>query len=387
MLRRTLACAGAAAAVIGGLATAAQAAGPPLPTAANGKPVTLVAGGLTTPTSFAFGGGAIFEGDGGSLPTSPGGVYLIKNGTATRLNGSPSFVSGLVWRNGTLYVAAGTLGPKGATFQILAWSGWNGSQFTKQKAIYTASKKFQGFNGLAFGPDGRLYFGVDSGLLNGNDHGPASLSPYLYDILSMNANGKGLKVYAKGMRQPWQLTFAKGDSRPFVTDFGQDCTGKNPCSASSKPPSVPDFVLHVKAGDNYGFPKCNWTKGSHCAGFTKPFKRFAPHTDVGGIVAVGSTLYIGEFGFDQPAHKPQVVTMSTSGGKVKPFLTGTPVPIIGLGASGGYLYVGASGQTAGTGFVYRVQLTRASSTRSHAKTPSRSTTRSRSTTTAPSFTG
>jgi hypothetical protein len=384
-----LTCAGAVAAVAGAVATTAHAAGPPLPKASNGKPVTFVAGGLTTPTSFAFGGGAIFEGDGGNLPSSPGGVYLIKNGTGTRLTGSPSFVSGLAWRNGTLYVASGNLGPSGAAFQILAWSKWNGSEFAQQKAIYTAPKNFEGFNGLAFGPDGRLYVGVDVGLLNQNDHGPAK-TPFVYDLLSMKTNGKGLKVYAKGMRQPWQLTFAKGDRNPFVTNFGQDCTGKNPCPDNAKPPAVPDFILHVKAGDNYGFPKCNWTKSSHCKGFTKPFKRFAPHSDVGGITAVGGTLYIGEFGFDQPAHKPQVVTMSVSGGKVKPFLTGSPVPIIGIGASGGFLYVGAAGNTAGQGFVYRVQLTRASTTTKHStkhRSKSRSSTRSRSRTTTPSFTG
>jgi len=385
MLRRALTCVGAVAAAAGALAASAQAAGPPLPKAANGKPVTFVAGGLSTPTSFAFGGGAIFVGDGGSESDSPGGVYVIKNGTATRLNGSPSFVSGLAWRKGTLYVAAANFGPSGASFQILAWSGWNGTEFAHQKAIYTAPKNFQGFNGLAFGHDGRLYIGADVGFLNGNDHGPAK-TPFVYDVLSMNANGKGLKVFARGMRQPWQLTFAAGDNRPFVTDFGQDCTGKNPCSQNSKPPAVPDFVLHVKAGDNYGFPKCNWTKGSKCAGFTKPFKQFAPHTDVGGITAVGKTLYIGEFGFDQPAHKPQVVTMSVNGGKVRPFLTGTPVPIIAVGASSGFLYVGAAGQSAGQGFVYRVQLTRASSRTNRSSTRNRSTSRNRSTT-APSFTG
>src|SRR5947209_4071455 len=245
MIRRALTSAAAVAAATGALATAAQAAGPPLPKAANGKPVTLVAGGVTTPTSFAFGGGAIFEGDGGSPPDSPGGVYLIKNGTATRLSGSPTFVSGLAWRNGTLYVAAGNLGPTGATFQILAWSGWNGTTFTKQQAIYTGPKNFQGFNGLAFGPDGRLYIGVDVGLLNNNDHGPAK-TPFVYDIISMNIQGKALKVYARGIRQPWQLAFAPGDSRPFVTDFGRDCTGPNPCPDNAKPPAVPDFVLHVK---------------------------------------------------------------------------------------------------------------------------------------------
>jgi glucose/arabinose dehydrogenase len=375
-----LTCAGAVAAATGVLATAAQAAGPPLPKSANGKPVQLVAGGLTTPTSFAFGSGVVFEGDGGSLPTSPGGVYAIKNHTATKLSGSPAFVSGLVWRKGTLYVAGGFLTNTGATFKLLAWSGWNGTAFTKQKTIYTAPKKFDGFNGLAIGPDGRLYVGVDVGLLTRNDHGPAK-TPYVYDILSLNTNGKGLQVYARGMRQPWQLAFASGDSRPFVTDFGQDCTGKNPCPDNAKPPAVPDFVLHVKKGDNYGFPKCNWAKGSKCSGFTKPFQSFAPHTDNGGIAIVGKTIYLGQFGFDQPAHKPQVVTMSTSGGKVTPFLTGSPVPILAIGASGGFLYVGAGAESPGQGFVYRVQLTSASN--KPAPTPATPTTPS----TGPAFTG
>jgi len=61
-------------------------------------------------------------------------------------------------------VAAGFLTAKAATVKLLAWSGWNGTKFTRQKAIYTAPKGVQGFNGLAFGPDGRLYVGVDLGL-------------------------------------------------------------------------------------------------------------------------------------------------------------------------------------------------------------------------------
>jgi glucose/arabinose dehydrogenase len=358
-IRRVLTCAGAVFAATGALDTAAQAAsGPPLPKAANGKPVTLVAAGLTTPTSFAFGGGTVFEGDGGSLPASPGGVYALKAGTATKVSGSPTFVSGLVWRKGTLYIAGAVFGAKGAIVSHLyAWSGWNGTKFGKQKVIYTAPKGFPGFNGITFGPDGRLYAGVDVSLSQQNDHGPATKkTPYVYDILSFTAAGKGLKVFATGMRQPWQLAFAKGDSSPFVTDLGQDCTGKNPCSSSAPAPNVPDFVLHVKKGSNFGFPQCNRTKGSKCKGFTQPFKLFPAHTDVGGIAIVGKTIYLGEFGFAAPARPAQVVTVSTKGGKVKPFLTGTPVPIIAIGASGGYLYVGAPGNNPGEGFVYRVHL-------------------------------
>ncbi len=184
-------------------------------------------------------------------------MFLLKKGTATKLAGSPAFVAGLAWSKGTLYVSGGTpTSATSATWQILAWSGWNGTKFTKQKAIYTAPKKFQGFNGVAIGPDGRLYVGVDVGLLDGNDHGPATKSPYLYDILSMDTHGKHFKVYATGIRQPWQLAFEKGSSAPFVSALGQDSGAKNP----------PDFVLKVGKGDNYGFPQCNRHEGKQVQG-------------------------------------------------------------------------------------------------------------------------
>ncbi len=47
-------------------ATASAAAGPPAPTGVHGAKVQLFASGLSTPTSFAFGGGNAFEGDGGT---------------------------------------------------------------------------------------------------------------------------------------------------------------------------------------------------------------------------------------------------------------------------------------------------------------------------------
>ena len=222
---------------------AAQAASgpPPPPKSPTGKTVTQVAigGGLATPTSFAFGAGQVFEGDGGPDNGPPaGGVFLLKNGTGVKLAGSPAFVSGLAWHKGALYVAGGTpTSATAATFTIQKWSGWNGTTFASQKAVYTAPKKFQGFNGIAFGPDGRLYVGVDVGLLNNNDHGPAK-SPYVYSILSMKADGSGLKVFATGIRQPWQMAFAPGSKNPLVSALGQDKGAKNP----------PDFILQGPSG-------------------------------------------------------------------------------------------------------------------------------------------
>jgi glucose/arabinose dehydrogenase len=328
-------------------AVAQAAAGPPPPTSTNGNSVQLVATGLKTPTSFAFGGGSVFEGDGGNSQGSAppnGAVYVLKGGTATELAHSPQFVAGLAWNDNALYVSGGYLTSSGAQFEIAKWSGWNGTSFAHRKAIWVAPKKLQGLNGIAFGPDGRLYAGVDVGLVNNNDHGPASLSPYLYDILSMQPNGHGLKVYATGIRQPWQFVFPKGATEPLVSDLGQDGAAVNP----------PDFLLKVAKGDNYGFPKCNWTAATAaaCKHATKPFKMFAPHTDIMGLAALGKTLYMTSF--TGPGGKGPggvVYSMPLKGGAYKPLVSGFVAPIVGLGLSGSWLYIGEL-----TGQVFRIKV-------------------------------
>ncbi len=345
MRGRTAALAVASVVTAGVVASTATAAGPPPPPkGVGGAKVQQVAAGLHTPTSFAFGAGNLFEGDGGSEsssgPPAGGGVYLLKGGAGTLIPGSPQFVAGLAWHRGALYVSGGSItGPTSAKWQIQKWTGWNGHTFTHRKAIYTAPKKFQGFNGLAFGADGRLYVGVDVGLLNGNDHGPAK-TPYVYDILSMKANGKGFKVFATGIRQPWQLAFPKGSSSPYVSDLGQDKGAKNP----------PDFVLRVKQGDNYGFPRCTWIVASKCKGFAKPFQKFGPHTDIMGMVIIGKRLYMTSFlGPKGKGPGGEVLSMPLSGGRAKAVVKGFVAPTVGLGSHGGSLYVGEL-----TGQVFKV---------------------------------
>jgi glucose/arabinose dehydrogenase len=317
-------------ALVGGLtAAAAGAASTGGPTTPSGKQAQVVAENVFTPTSFAWGDGQMFWSDGTPPAEAPvGGVYVLKGSEPTKIPGSPAFSFGVTFHKGKLYVS----GPA----SIAAWSGWNGTTFTKQKTIYTAPKGFPAFNGLAFGPDGRLYVGVDVGQTN--DHGPAT-APYQYDVLSMSASGKQVKVFARGMRQPWQLAFAKGSKHPFVTDLGQDKGAKNP----------PDFILALKQGQNYGFPKCNWTNASACRKFASPFETFAPHTDAMGLGILGKRLFISEFG-------GKVVSIPLSGGKPRPELKGFPTGsnTVGLGVHDGWVYVAsiATGPTS-LGTIYR----------------------------------
>ncbi len=341
MRGRTAAFVAASVVTAGVVASAASAAGPPPPPkGVGGAKVVQVAAGLKTPTSFAFGAGTLFEGDGGAETSKVpnGGVFAIKGGAATAVPNSPQFVAGLAWHGGALYVSGGTLTPQHtAKWQLLKWSGWNGKTFTKRQVVYTAPKKLDGLNGIAFGADGRLYVGVDVGLTDGNDHGPAK-TPFVYDILSIKPNGKGLKVFATGMRQPWQLAFPKGSSSPFVSVLGQDKGAKKP----------PDFVLRVKQGDNYGFPSCNWTVASKCAGFTKPFKQFGPHTDIMGMAIIGKRLYMTSF-LGTTGKAGEVFSMPLSGGPLKTVVKGFVAPTVGLGVHGGSLYVGEL-----TGQVFKV---------------------------------
>jgi glucose/arabinose dehydrogenase len=320
---------------------------PPPPVAHNGHHLQLVASGLKTPTSFAIGGGHVFAGDGGNSEGSAppnGGLYVLKGGAAVHVPSPYKFVAGVAWHNHALYVSGGVLTAHGPSWRLMKFKGWTGTKFTTRRLLYTAPKKFDGFNGLGFGANGRLYVGVDVGLTDGNDHGPRGTSPHVYQILSFNSHGKNLQVFARGIRQPWQMAFPKGSSSPYVTDLGQDgpASVKNP----------PDFILRVRAGDDFGFPKCNHTVPANCAGYAKPFRRFGPHTDLMGIGLRKSRLYLTSFlGRHAAGPGGEVFSLSTHGGALKPLITGFVAPTVGLLVHGDHLYVGEL-----TGQVFRLKL-------------------------------
>ena len=312
----------AATLAIASLAVPAAAVRAAVPTPVNGGPVTVLGKGLPSPTAFAFAGTLVFASAGGKLigpgATSGGGVYIVRGGRAVRIKGMPA-AFGLAWRRNTLYVAAGR--------QLTAWSGWNGRTFARSQVLYTGPARFTGFNGLAFGPDGRLYAGVYAGALDWQ----RATTPYANDVLSFKPDGSGLRVVATGIRQPWQLAFVPGTGAPYVTDLGQDFHAVDP----------PDFLFSVHQGDHYGFPACNWTPETDaaCAQSTRPFTSFPPHTSPMGIAAVGGSLFIALYG------QRTVVRLATPDASPVPVLTAFPGRPIALGAHAGRLYVGdSSGQ-------------------------------------------
>jgi glucose/arabinose dehydrogenase len=307
---------------------AAGAQAPPPPTAANGQAVKTLAQGVPTPTEFAFFKRNVFVGAFGDEESNfaGGGVYRIRSGKAKRIKGSPGTVSGIAWRKGSLYVASG---PK-----IVRMSRWNGRRFLRKKRIYTGPQGFNGFTGLAFGPDKRLYSGV--ALSDQTDQGPDN-GPFARSVVSMTAKGKDIKTVATGLRQPWQLTFVKGNPNPFVSVLADERT-----------PTPPDWIVNAKPGQNYGYPGCTQSVKKDCKGFAKPIALLADHASPMGISPIGQTLYVALFG--GRGKGPEVVSMNTSGKQIRTFLSGYVAPVLAVGTRNGNVYTGDL-----TGAIYRVK--------------------------------
>jgi glucose/arabinose dehydrogenase len=292
----------------------------PLPKASNGAPVRVIGRGVPTPTSIAIGSGTVFVGAAGTEEGTKesGGLFALTNGQAKRMPGAPAVVFGLAYHREALYIAAGP--------EILRWSGWNGASFAKRQALYHAPRGFDGFNGIAFGPDGRIYAGVT---LNSKDDHLRSTARFGQSVVSLSPNGGPLKLLARGLREPFQLTFVPGNPNPYVSVLGQDNLGKT---------EPPDYIVVARPGQDYGFPTCNWSKPSACARYARPLVLLPAHASPMGIGAIGQTLYVALFG--GVGHGPEVASVPATGGAVKPVLTGFVEPVVALAANDGSLYAG-----------------------------------------------
>jgi hypothetical protein len=322
---RTGIAAGILAAGVAVLASIALGAGgpPPPPKAVNGHAVGVVARGIPTPTTFAFGGGHIFVAAFGDEehPKISGGVFVVEGGKARKLPGSPPHVFGLAWHapTATLFVSSGP--------QILSWTGWNGSRFTSSRVVLDAPKPFTGFNGIALGPAENLYAGVSLGDKKSDDYARGT-TPWANDVVTVNPLTGEIAFHATGLRQPWQPVFVPGHRGPLISDLGQENLGK-------KRPV--DRIVEISPGADYGFPSCP-AKPATCAKYTRPFAVFPAHSSPMGLAALGGKLYVALF--LGTGKGPEVVSMPLGGGAYRPALVGFPAPVVALGRHGGRIYAG-----------------------------------------------
>jgi glucose/arabinose dehydrogenase len=309
---------------LGVVSVAAAAGPPPPPKAVNGHPVTVVARGVPTPTTFAFGGGQVFVAGFGDEqhPKPVGGVFVLEGGKAVRVPGSPPHVFGLAWSKGTLYVSGGV-----RRGEIFAWSGWNGTRFAKSRVVVQAPKGQSAFNGIAVAADGSLYAGISLGDAKKADYSKGT-GPYANSVVKVDPASGKITIVSTGMRQPWQPAFVPGHSGPLIADLGQENLGK-------KHPI--DRIVEIKQGADFGFPSCP-AKPATCTKYAKPFAVFPAHSSPMGLAPLGGKLYVALF--SGTGKGPEVVAMSQAGGKYTPVLAGFPAPVVALGTHGGKIYAG-----------------------------------------------
>lgn len=153
-------------------------------------------------------------------------------------------------------------------------------------------------NGIAFGPDGKLYVGIGST----TDHGPIK-ERWEASILRMNPDGTELEVFATGFRNPYDLAFSpSGDL--FTADNGSD---QLDMTLRYLPP---EELNHVRQGRNYGFPDVFGKMLPQGTTSEPPITEFFPSTVSAGLVYYGANLFppafrngvfVAQFGTGVPA--------------------------------------------------------------------------------------
>jgi putative membrane-bound dehydrogenase-like protein len=163
-----------------------------------------------------------------------------------------SLLVGLAWHAGELYTAS--------SGKIEALRDSDGDGRADQRRLVVGDLpslvlKPHSNNGLAFGADGRLYFGVGS-----TTEGQIEDNPLAAAILSVKPDGSDLKAFARGLGNTFDVAFNSsgalfgGDNSPGGEEDGEDPA---------------DEFNYLVEGEHYGYPyfygdppKNNGTRGA-----------------------------------------------------------------------------------------------------------------------------
>jgi glucose/arabinose dehydrogenase len=269
----------------------APVAAPPVPTPADKLPK------LTVPAGFKvevyqpglLDARAVRRGDKGTIFVSSlfvaGKVYAVtekggKREVKTILSGL-ELPSGIEFRNGSLYVAT----PK----QITRYDNIEDKLDSPPQPTVVYDKLPgdipHGWKFLRFGPDGKLYVPIGAPC---NICEP-DLEKYA-QIFRINADGSGMEIVARGVRNTVGFDFHPRTKQLWFTDNQRDWL-------SEDLPLDELNVLKNVGKDNFGFPYCHsgtmtdpefgW--GKSCDDYVKPAVTLGPHA-----APLGMTFYTGK---------------------------------------------------------------------------------------------
>jgi glucose/arabinose dehydrogenase len=263
-------------------------------TAPPGVRVTTVATGMGRPSNLAFDTrGRLWTTSAGYVPAGSDGVWFRPPGRRARqVVRGISTPLGLAWYRGELYVShRARRGP--GRGRVTAFSRFDGRRFRRRRIVVRSlTVGMHDVDSIVIGPDRRLYLGVGS---RGDDYrGPSRLSAA---VISFLPSGRGVRVEARGLRNPYGLAFVPGTRDLLVTDNGRDDLGLG------RPPDELNVVRTTLRGSAwYGFPGCWGQGGRACRRAASPLARLAPHAAAAGVAVArrfgryGLSAFVAENG-------------------------------------------------------------------------------------------
>ena len=281
------------------------------------------------------GGRAMARGEGGKIYVGTraiGRVYEITDNGTQRTSrvvvDKLTQPAGVAFKDGSLYVMA--------IDKVLRFDGIeknpNAAPVDMTAAFKLPKEQHHNWKYIAFGPEGKLYvpFGAPCNICEPPSDEYAQIRRY-------NADGSGMEVIARGVRNTVGFTWHPVTKELWFTDHGRDWMGDD----------GPEDELNVlaKAGNNYGFPYCHANgvpdkdikKANPCDGVTLPVTNMGPHAAAMGVLFYTGSMFPAEyrnamfvarkgswnrtqkFGFDVVTVRPAA---DNKGAKVEPFMTG-----------------------------------------------------------------
>ena len=186
--------------------------------------------------------------------------------------------NGLVFHNGTLYIAEGTRITKLEKIED------NLDNPPQPVVVYSdlPNTSSHGWRYMGLGPDGKLYINVGAPC---NICEPPETNA---QIRRINLDGSGAEVFARGVRNSVGFDWHPITKDFYFTDNGRDWLSED----------LPEDELNrvTKVGQHFGFPYChqgNFTDrdvgwGRSCNEFTPPVALIGPHS-----AALGMRFYTG----------------------------------------------------------------------------------------------
>jgi len=238
------------------------------------------------------GGRAMVRGDSGKLYVGTRGigrVYEVSDSGGTRsvrvVVDKLTQPAGVALRGGALYVFA--------IDKVLRFDGIEANPNVQPVDMTAAFKlpkeQHHNWKYVAFGPDGKLYvpFGAPCNICTPGDE--------YAQIRRYNADGSGMEVIARGVRNTQGFAWHPDTKEMWFTDHGRDWMGDD----------GPEDELNrmPRTGLNFGFPHCHANgvadkdikKADPCGGVTLPVQTMGPHAAAMGVHFYTGSMFPAEY--------------------------------------------------------------------------------------------